>query len=329
MNAKPGNLSSQPRRRVKRLCGFTLIELLVVIAIIAILIALLLPAVQQAREAARRSTCRNNLKQIGLALMTYEGTNKTFPQAKVFSANDVQCQSWIAGNGLSWRVMILPYVDQTPLYKGINFNEWIECRTLTPSTIDPIRNRILPGYFCPSDPTSEIVGGQAGTNYAGMTAAGKGHPNPPVSTGCGGSGLSHGDNTGGMAMKGNRIKDFTDGLSATVFVGEVFRGKSFFNLCAGADQTGSRCHRWYEETGWCGADTSRAPNSRIRDEIDWNDTDYWSIGGARPVSSAHVGGAHALLADGAVKFVSNSIDLGTWRAAGSAKGGEVFNGFDQ
>ena len=158
------------RRRVRRLCGFTLIELLVVIAIIAVLVALLLPAVQQAREAARRSQCRNNLKQMGVALMAYEETYKTFPQAKVFDPNMTQCQGWISGNGLSWRVMILPYVDQSTLYEGINFSEWIECRVFTPSTIDPIRNKVIPGYFCPSDPTAKSTSGPGSPGWPGSSA---------------------------------------------------------------------------------------------------------------------------------------------------------------
>ena len=94
--------------------AFTLIELLVVIAIIAILIALLLPAVQQAREAARRSTCKNNLKQIGLGLHNYHSAFSTFPQGKVVGRPSYPgCPGWIHGSGFSWRVMILPYFDPT------------------------------------------------------------------------------------------------------------------------------------------------------------------------------------------------------------------------
>src|ERR1700709_2477916 len=91
-----------------RRTGFTLIELLVVIAIIAVLIALLLPAVQQAREAARRSQCKNNLKQLGLAMHNYHDTYKVFPTAS-------------GGNGFSPHARILPYVDQAPLYGTLNF----------------------------------------------------------------------------------------------------------------------------------------------------------------------------------------------------------------
>ncbi len=307
--------------------AFTLIELLVVIAIIAVLIALLLPAVQQARESARRTQCKNHLKQLGLALHNYHDTHNRFPQAKVYDPNMTQCQPWISGNGLSWRVMILPFIDQTPLYSSVDYNEWVECRTLTGTINTAFRKKLIPGYICPSDPTDPILGNNAGTNYAGLVSDGRGAPIPPVQSSCGATGLSHGDQTGALAYQGRRMSEIIDGTSNTILAGEVFRGKSFFNLCANSSQTGTRCHRWYEESGWCGADTARGPNNTIRDEIDWNDTDYWSIGGARPVSSAHTGGAHVLMADGAVKFASDNVDLRTWRAVGSARGGESVSDF--
>lgn len=321
-------VSASSRRFRSRYLGFTLIELLVVIAIIAVLIALLLPAVQQAREAARRTQCKNNLKQIGLALHNYLSTASMFPPAKIFDTSQSQCQGWIYGNSLSWRVMILPYADQAPLYNSINFNEWLECRTANPSTIQPLRARVIPAFLCPSDPTDFLNNGAAGTNYPGMVSAGTGAPNPPVQqSGCVGGGVWHGDNSGALAYKGRRVAQISDGTSSTVMVGEVFRNKSFFNLCANSDSTGQRCKWWIEESGFCGADTSRQPNSPIRDEIDWNDENTGGQSGSRPVSSSHVGGSHALMADGAVKFVSNSIDLNVWRAAGTAAGNDVVGDF--
>jgi prepilin-type N-terminal cleavage/methylation domain-containing protein len=98
--------------------GFTLIELLVVIAIIAILIALLLPAVQQAREAARRRQCKNNLKQIGLALHNYHDSLLVFPFGGSVGA-DIVNLSTTGNNGFGWRVFILPYIDQAPLYNQL------------------------------------------------------------------------------------------------------------------------------------------------------------------------------------------------------------------
>ncbi|MFG0295400.1 MAG: DUF1559 domain-containing protein, partial [Maioricimonas sp. JB045] len=103
--------------------GFTLIELLVVIAIIAILVALLLPAVQQAREAARRSQCKNNLKQIGLALHNYHDTHGSFPPgyiARYVSATDPASAE--TGPGFAWGTMILPFLDQSPTYNQLNFS---------------------------------------------------------------------------------------------------------------------------------------------------------------------------------------------------------------
>jgi len=303
--------------------GFTLIELLVVIAIIAVLIALLLPAVQQAREAARRTQCKNNLKQIGLALHNYNSTYNRFPNAKIFDPSATQCQGWIMGNSLSWRVMILPYTDSAPLYNSINMSEWVECRTGT-GTISAVRGTIIPAFFCPTDPTDQILNGYAGSNYAGMVADGKGTPNPPVqNSGCVGGGVWHGDNTGGLAYRGNKISQIVDGTSNTLLVGEVFRGKSFYNLCAGSDLTGQRCFKWYEESGSCGADTGRPPNSKIRDEVDWQDENTSGQSGPRPVSSKHVGGAQVLMADGAVRFASENVDVIVWRGAGSANGGET------
>lgn len=324
----PRDKSLVSRQRRRSLLGFTLIELLVVIAIIAVLIALLLPAVQQAREAARRTQCKNNLKQIGLALHNYSGTFGMFSPAKIFNSSQSQCQGWIYGNSMSWRVMILPYNDNAPLYNQINFSEWLECRTTNPSSIP--RSTVISAYYCPSDPSEKLNSGQAGTNYPGLVADGRNAnnlpaaPNPPAQNTCGGPGNTyHGDNSGALGFRGVTIAQIADGTSNSVLVGEVFRGKSFYNLCAAADQTGLRCHRWYEESGWCGADTSRPPNHALRDEVDWTDENTNGQSGSRPVSSAHTGGAQVLMADGAVRFVSNSIDVLAWRAAGSRNGNDI------
>lgn len=143
------------RRRTSR--GFTLIELLVVIAIIAVLIALLLPAVQQARESARRTQCKNNLKQMGLALYNYESTHRCFPMEKI------SLKAPFPVYNVSWTSMVLPYIDQAPAYNQLNFNT---------SWADPVNNPVtqitLPIWLCPSAPAAN-----ARTNPNSLTPPGK------------------------------------------------------------------------------------------------------------------------------------------------------------
>src|SRR5438270_5363122 len=154
-------------RPFKRM-GFTLIELLVVIAIIAVLIALLLPAVQQAREAARRSQCKNNLKQLGLALHNYHDTFSKFPLNRVGGRNPNATFPATFGN-VSWLAMLLPNIDQAPLYNLINFSD----QTNQPRCIigdgtngQPgnlvARRTAVPGFLCPSNPQINVVNNQSG-----------------------------------------------------------------------------------------------------------------------------------------------------------------------
>ena len=327
------NLRFSRLRRWYHPLGFTLIELLVVIAIIAILIALLLPAVQQAREAARRSQCKNNLKQIGTGLHNYVSSMNTFPPAKVvgltantapFSTSCGGAEGWVRGNSFSWRVMILPYTDQDQLYKSINMREWYQaCGTAgSPNpTITAARRVAIPGYICPTEVTPVSNGTDAGTNYAAMAASG-GTGSVPAASGS--NTPWHGDNTGGLSYKGRRIQEIKDGTASTVMVGEVFRGKSFNRMAGGpVSSTGLRCYSWVEESGFCGVDGSRAPNSTLSDEIDWNDATTNGQSGPRPVSSLHSGGAHALMGDGAVRFVNSNVSLSLWRATCSAAGNEA------
>src|ERR1700722_4131902 len=131
---------------MRRRDGFTLTELLVVLAVVTILIAILLPAVQQAREAARYATCRNNMRQIGLALHNYEIVNKVLPPS---STSDIQFGVWSSNPTQyhlhSWASMILPYMEQQPLQKQIDYNV---------SSLDKknqqVASQVLPVYRCPS-----------------------------------------------------------------------------------------------------------------------------------------------------------------------------------
>ena len=198
--------------------GFTLIELLVVIAIIAILIALLLPAVQQAREAARRSNCKNILKQWGLALHNYHDNFNTLPPG-----------AFSAGNRFGFHVLLLPYIDQAPLYSQFNFNLLYDDTTGTPSN-KLLKQISTPLHFCPS----ALVGDQMSTtanewtlHYYGVAGARGNNPflaGTPAYSHVGNTTTAHGGNSENGMLGVNRnygFRDVTDGTSNTFMVGEI------------------------------------------------------------------------------------------------------------
>lgn len=319
--------------------GFTLIELLVVIAIIAILIALLLPAVQQAREAARRSTCKNNLKQIGIGLHNYHDTFRAFPpvviSARYPTSGESMCsQAWIRHSGYSWRVMILPYVDQAPLYNmvdmGVGFSG---CMGPNPR-LNEIRNTFIDVYACPSDPTGRISN-NGPTNYPAIVRAR--------------ADVTHGDTSfdpdwGTLTRGGSKLRDVADGASNTAVIGEVFRGKNFRRTGgSGSQQNRQRCRRRIESTARCQAnggvrvDSSLpdnlanpqkfVPDYRINDPredlVSWTDEVNGGNTGPRPVSSPHEGGVQILFGDGAVHFINENVDSILWAHSITRNGGEA------
>jgi len=357
------------RSQHSRWYGFTLIELLVVIAIIAILIALLLPAVQQAREAARRSQCKNNLKQIGLALHNYHDTHSVFPPMKTWN-NGTDCpgggNGWTNQGGYSWRVMIMPFVDQAPAYNRIDFINH-HSQSACPNSSNSwsqINNTAIGAYLCPSDPTPPSNGSSTGTNYGGnigassLTQIGIGSTSGTISYQQLGGFFQMIGNTGALRVTATDIKD---GTSNTIAVEEVFRGRVMSVRGSGTwgIATNQRCNRWMiegscEATGTLGrggtrgdiwAETETAsgnpggnlqvgatgtptgdggPNDPRADQVSWNgENDEAVHNGFRPASSTHTGGVHVLMADGAVRFVSDNVDSNTWNAAHSRAGGEV------
>ncbi len=323
--------------------GFTLIELLVVIAIIAILIALLLPAVQQAREAARRTQCRNNLKQLGLALHNYESTNNTFPF------------SWMLGGNLNaspWTIQILPYMDQAPLY-----NQWIsttpamnEAVALFPAAavqanLAVIRTK-LAAHTCPSSPAPSE------SNYTlPANAGGPGIPPFPLTwTAARGdysasSGVrvdfaavayaAYPGGAGGQregvlrqAPGGvSRLALITDGTSNTILVGErtgsstIYRKMqqdSTLSTLAGPSNGGGWGDFLIGEnwTSGCLFDGNPGANGGPC-AINCNNIRSQSF------HSFHTGGAHFLMADGAVKFVGENISAFVFASAITAGKGET------
>lgn len=306
-----GDLRSS-HRSPARVRGFTLIELLVVIAIIAILIALLLPAVQQAREAARRSTCKNHMKQFSLAMHTYHATFKMFPPGGVGGPRRA-----------SWFVMLLPYIDQANIYDQIDFN-----RTGTFCCAGhwrTVRESRVPIVECPSDggAATKLEQGIHG-NYVACFGDDTFSAGPRSYTG------HFGQGNGMFFLRSNiRMRDVTDGTTNTIMLAE-----QLVNPALGHDVRG----RYYNNDG-AGAfiTTKFGPNSSEPD------TNYWVINSpqigmpgrhrtahsSRHASSRsrHTGGVHVGLADGSARFVSENINLGTWRALGSRAGGETIGDF--
>jgi prepilin-type N-terminal cleavage/methylation domain-containing protein/prepilin-type processing-associated H-X9-DG protein len=279
--------------------GFTLIELLVVIAIIAILIALLLPAVQQAREAARRTQCRNNLKQMGLALHNYHDNHQVFPGA--FVSHRVVGGTANASHGWSWAVFIMPFLDQGPLYNEINpgmtqiqhpdyefqGNVWDTAASR------PITQTPLSVYRCPSDRGRAINnqrGNFATSNYVGVYGS---HADAGTHTGRG-NGLMWTNSDIG-------IRDVGDGTSNVIIIGE----RAFTNSAA----TG----RPWRGAIWAGTSSSIGAGWAATHRGFWGPPSTHCINCANEwaFSSLHTGGAHFLLADGSVRFVSENVDIET------------------
>jgi len=317
------------RRRNHR--GFTLIELLVVIAIIAILVALLLPAVQQAREAARRSSCKNNLKQLGLALHNYHDVVNVFPYLKGgtgWAGNDTT-GNW---DRLSGMVSLLPYVDQEPLSNQIS-GSWVDVTNFRWPANGPVPwkgnylpwRMQLPVLRCPSD--ERLRGGIAKNNYAF----------------CLGDGIrdNHWNDARrvrGMFMfrRSLNMASMKDGSSNTILMGEMcldsgtrdVQGNVAMRMGIGIENNPALClqtanlnkkyynpgveiwalrgDRWTDgNPSHSGFNTILPPNSPSCAHGGWDGD--WGIYSA---GSRHPAGVHCLMGDGAVRFISDSIDSG-------------------
>ncbi|MDA1014793.1 MAG: DUF1559 domain-containing protein [Planctomycetota bacterium] len=297
----------------RRRSGFTLIELLVVIAIIAILVALLLPAVQQAREAARRSSCKNNLKQIGLALHNYHDTHGCFP------INYGTNYSPGAGSNrsFSWATMILPQMEQSNIYKTLSFNQRTNWgANLTAS------NAVISNYLCPSD-AGNGNGKLGGRSNGGGTRAVSNYRAVAGSNWQWGiafrttqgrwandyNGLDHGNGMicrqTGRSSPVTRIRDVTDGTANTLAVGESLPGKC------------DHCWWWWFNGGTGNVCIPLNHPNYINRTTPGNWP--WTYGFA----SLHVGGGQFALADGSARFVNENVNIGIYRALGSISGAEI------
>lgn len=324
----------------RRTRGFTLIELLVVIAIIAILIALLLPAVQQAREAARRSQCKNNLKQLGLAMHNYHDTFKLFPYASSYhNPSGFPRHTWVE--------FLLPYVDQGPFYNQIVWSSHID----TGSNNTLIANKIFPFMTCPSNPFGSDGKTIAGDPfYANDSVAMSGGTQPlhyPLCAGTTRASNSSSPSAPDCPVAGSFCDNVKNGpaywaaahtWSATQHPG-IFSLRGVTNIglrhvTDGSSNTflmGERraeLLRWGGSawgTNYPGAYTNQRPNSptMVVDRSVWTVGDWFRDGG---FSSHHVGGCHMVMADGSVRFVNSSIDFPTWCYMGDKSDGKVIDG---
>ena len=311
--------------------GFTLIELLVVIAIIAILIALLLPAVQQAREAARRTQCKNNLHNLGLALHNYHDVYNCFPAAN-------------APRGFSPHARMLAHLDQAPLFRQIDFN-------VSPNHVNNDGPRMVnvPIFRCPSDP--DMLPGALGGRNNYWTNVGTGilngapHPNP--------SNPNHNMPEQNGPFATNRylgLRDILDGPTQTVLMSEKILGDGSNGIVteesddfqpgtypATADEALRDCRavditdlskQGVSNVGapWLAADNDVTYYMHVLPPND-RTCRYPSGRMAGTANSRHEGGIHSMLGDGSARFINESIDLGVWRALGTRAGKEVIGEF--
>lgn len=303
--------------------AFTLVELLVVIAIIGVLVALLLPAVQMAREAGRRASCNNNLKQIGLAMQNHHAALNKFPPAR---------NPWpLVHSSLSH---LLPYCEQSNVQNLIDYKQPLSAAANVQAS-----QQVISFFVCPSDGTSGRVPGMldAGTNYVANNGSGT------VAYGLIGSG------DGVFTQSPLGFKHLTDGSSNTAAFSESILGSGnsstgpipnnprleVLEIAGGGDTTPAACEAgagsWSGKRGGKWID-GHYGNTLYNHFYPPNPT-QWDCGngshnkGLSTARSYHPGGVNVLMCDGSVRYATNGIDLFAWRAASTRSGGEVSQGF--
>ncbi len=315
--------------------AFTLVELLVVIAIIGVLVALLLPAVQSARESARRTQCSNNSRQIGIALHMYHDTHQRVPPGGIWYTNAVADPNFQLNRG-SLLLHLLAYVEQGSLYQQIDFSKPPEYQLLRGSTTDYIAGVLIKSYKCPSDFTPKMnantIDGVSGGKLASFSYAGS---KGPTRTGDNAAGscperavwdrynLSTNDQdpAGPFTRLGRiytaRLAEVTDGLSNTIFVGEV-RGDCAIPITRGwvhgSNTNGMISTIYPMNYDTCTKDLSKGP-------CQW--WDNWST--EFGFKSLHPGGVNFTFGDGSMRFLNQNIDHWTYQYLGGKSEGQAIS----
>lgn len=336
--------------RSQRQAGFTLVELLVVIAIIGVLVGLLLPAVQAAREAARRMSCQNNLKQIGLAVLNYESAYGQFPHGtrdRDPKHNGGDNRPWSGGDHRKGSVLVklLPFIEQAPTYEQIDFNLDVVPQIVNLGFSGSDGLKMAP-YICPSDGTTEgrLVNAQQFYNYAislgNQNMSGRGwcdiYPNNSFNTRASGvlggnlfqnGPTGHGTSNNGRDISGvfsrsswsAQFKDISDGTSNTIMMGEILPS------CGDHHRQGwwSPNALWTATTGGINFNTCR--KRQVPDnQQNCNDFRNWQT--SQAFKSDHPGGAQFVFCDGSVTFLGETIDYLLYQQLGDRRDGESLVG---
>lgn len=347
--------------------GFTLVELLVVIAIIGILIGMLLPAVQAVREAARRTQCLNNMKQLALACHNYESGFMRFPPGCNWNntSNDLQRNESILAGGqrMSWSVFILPFIEQENLhdiYKTATSNWETDWWLATMPDGTPCCSAVVPAYICPSDasvdgdhnptmtPTATPAPGGGKTNYVCVVGAGSrdsgdnpeirgemDHLNNPVDNRDGG--MNSTTHLWGAFGKNSKttIGEMSDGTSNIVIIGEratrtnIDSGSTSSTLRPGGAIWAGIANSNSQYTAPDGGKISK--DFHVFGYMWGESAESWSVNGTESprsvASSFHTGGANVALGDGSVRFVSDDLNVGVLADLVRMADGNVISGF--